>query len=117
MSNKPIVQTYMEGFNEGDYDKILGCLTKEVVWIMPGHYRKNGIEEFRGEILNDAFVGRPIISIIQMVEEGNVVIAEGTVKCEFKAGGWLDAVFCDVFIFENSKIKQLTSYLMNLNPT
>jgi hypothetical protein len=27
----------------------------------------------------------------------------------------LNAVFCDVFVFENGKIKQLTSYLMSLN--
>ena len=47
-----------------------------------------------------------------MVEEGEVVIAEGAVKCQMKAGGTLDALFCDVFEMEKGKIKKLTTYLM-----
>jgi ketosteroid isomerase-like protein len=48
-----------------------------------------------------------------MVEEGNIVVAEGSVTSQMKNGGLLDATFCDVFHFENGKIKQLTGYLMH----
>ncbi len=47
-----------------------------------------------------------------MVEENNIVIAEGAVQCAKKGGGTLDAVFCDVFKMHKGKIKRLTSYLM-----
>jgi ketosteroid isomerase-like protein len=47
-----------------------------------------------------------------MTEEHNVVIAEGTVRCARRDGGLLNAVFCDVFVMQDAKIRHLTSYLM-----
>lgn len=113
--NKKIVKKYMDGFREGDHQKILSCLNEDVVWEMPGIYRHVGKEEFDKEIENENFVGRPTIQIMRLVEENNVVIAEGSVQATMKNGNSLDAVFCDVFVMENGKIKQLTSYLMSKN--
>ena len=113
--NKKVVEKYMEGFRESDHQKILWCLTDDVVWEMPGVYKHIGKEEFEKEIENENFVGRPKIQIKRLVEENNVVIAEGSVKGEMINGNKLDAVFCDVFSMENGKIKKLTSYLMSLN--
>lgn len=97
----------------GDHEKILSCLTDDVTWFIPGMFDISGKEAFDKEIGNENFVGKPIIEIIRMVEEDDIVIAEGSVKCEMKNGGWLDALFCDVFHMQNGKIKHLTSYLMN----
>ena len=110
--NKKTIQNYMDGFMEGDHEKILSCLTDDIVWDMPGFFHLNGKEQFDKEIENDNFVGRPIIRITRMVEEDNVVAAEGSVQAGRKEGGRLDAVFCDVFEMEQGKIKRLTSYLM-----
>jgi len=111
-ANKKIVQQYMEGFMESNHEKVLDCLTENVVWKMQGHFDLSGKDAFDKGIENENFVGRPTIEIYRMVEEGEVVIAEGGVTSTKKDGGLLDAVFCDVFEFENGKIKQLTSYLM-----
>ena len=111
--NKKTVQKYMEGFMESNHDKILSCLSENILWEMPGIFQLTGKEAFDKEIENDLFVGSPAIHIIRMVEEDNVVVAEGSVKCEMKAGGVVDALFCDVFHMENGKIKQLTTYQMN----
>ena len=112
MSNKKTVEKYIDGFNALDHEKILSCLTDDVIWDMPGFFYHTGKEAFDKEIENDAFTGKPVITIIRMVEEDNIVIAEGEVKANMKNGGLLDAVFCDVFHFEKDKIKQLTTYLM-----
>src|SRR5258705_8276163 len=113
MTKKEVVEKYIEGFNASDHEKILSCLTEDVIWDMPGFFHLEGKEQFDKEIENDAFEGRPVITTIRMIEEGNIVIAEGAVKSKMKNGGLLDAVFCDVFHFENGKIKHLTSYLMH----
>lgn len=113
--NKKVVEKYMEGFGESDHQKILWCLTDDIVWEMPGVYKHIGKEEFDKEIENENFIGRPKIQIKRLVEENNVVIAEGSVQGEMINGNKLDAVFCDVFSMENGKIKKLTSYLMSLN--
>ena len=114
-ANKKIVEKYMEGFNASDHEKILSCLTDDVVWDMPGFFYLQGKEQFDKEIENDAFEGKPTITITRLIEEDDVVVAEGAVKSKMKNGGLLDAVFCDVFHFDNGKIKQLTTYLMNKN--
>jgi ketosteroid isomerase-like protein len=112
--NKKTVERYMDGFRTSDHKQILSCLTDDVEWEMPGTCRLAGKDAFDKEIENAAFVGSPTITITRMTEENDVVIAEGTVRCQRKAGGFLNAVFCDAFTMQDSKIKRLVSYLMEL---
>nr|WP_199001850.1 nuclear transport factor 2 family protein [Flavobacterium sp. ASV13] len=113
--NKQTVYEYMNAFQVSDHKRILDCLTDDIVWEMPGIYQHIGKEAFDKEIENDNFVGSPTIQIIKLVEENDIVIAEGTVQGKMKNGNTLDAVFCDVFEMEKGKIKKLTSYLMSKN--
>ena len=112
--NKKTVEKYMSGFRNGDHAQILSCLTDDVEWEMPGAFHLRGKEAFDREIANEAFVGRPTITVTRMTEENDVVIAEGSVRSPRRAGGVLHGVFCDVFVMERSKIKRLTTYFMEL---
>jgi hypothetical protein len=49
---------------------------------MPGLFSLSGKQAFDKEIENDAFVGRPTITLIRIVEENNIVIAEGCSRCK-----------------------------------
>lgn len=109
---KQIVEKYMEGFRTTNHEKILSCLTEDIVWECPGFYLHNGIAAFDKEIENPNADGHPDIKVVRIVEEGNIVVAEGAVKAKMKDGSKLDLVFCDVFHFTNGKISKLTSYLM-----
>lgn len=112
--NKLTIQTYIDGFNKSDHAQILGCLTDGVEWIIPGYIHLVGKDAFDKEIENAAFVGRPTIQIARLTEENDVVIAEGSVRSKKRAGGFLNALFCDVFELEDAKIKRLTSFLAEL---
>lgn len=112
--NRETVERYMEAFDRLDHAGVLACLTDDVEWVIPGHVHLHGKAEFDGEIENDAFTGRPAIAVTRMTEEGDVVVAEGTVSCAFRAGGMLNAVFCDVFEMRGAKIRKLTSYVVPL---
>ena len=114
--NKKTVERFIEGFNKSDHAQILSCLTDEIVWDMPGAFRLAGKAAFDKEIENDAFVGKPVVALTRVVEENDIVVAEGTVRSKKKAGDELNAVFCDVFLMKNGKIDQLTSYLMETKP-
>jgi uncharacterized protein len=109
--NKTTVAKYMDGFNHSNHEQILSCLTDDVEWDMPGAFHLVGKDAFDKEIENDAFTGSPTITIIRMVEEDDVVVAEGTVRAKRKDGSLLNAVFCDVFVMRNARITRLTSYL------
>lgn len=113
--NKKIIEQYLQGFRESDHQKILSCLTDDVVWEMPGIYKHVGKDAFDKEIENENFLGSPTIQLLRLIEENDVVIVEGAVQGAMTNGNKLDVVFCDVFVFEKGKIKHLTSYLMSKN--
>ena len=112
--NKQTVQKYMDAFTRTDHAAILSCLTEDVEWLIPGAFHARGKSAFDKEIENEAFVGHPDIQVTRMIEEGDVVVAEGTVRASKRDGGTLHVVFCDVFIMRDARIRHLTSYLMEV---
>jgi uncharacterized protein len=112
--NKQTVERYIDGFNKSDHAQILSCLTDDVEWLMPGSFHLHGKDAFDKEIENEAFTGTPTVNITRMTEQNDVVIAEGSVRAAWKHGGFLDAVFCDVFELENAMIRRLVTYLVSL---
>jgi uncharacterized protein len=112
--NKRTVETYIDGFNTLDHAQILSCLTEDVVWDIPGAFHTEGKAAFDGQIENDAFTGRPVVKLTRMVEENDVVTAEGTVRVQRTGGGFLNLMFCDVFEMRQGKIRRLISYLMEV---
>ena len=113
--NKATVEKYMEGFRTSDHELILSCLTDDVVWDIPGAFHIVGKEAFDREIENEAFVGRPAITVSRMTEESDVVVAEGEVRVQRRGGDLVNLVFCDVFVMRHGKIRQLISYLVPLD--
>ena len=109
--NKHTIDRYMAGFRASDHGEILSCLTDDVEWEIPGMFHSRGKAAFDKEIENDAFVGRPDIVVTRMIEEADVVVAEGTVRTQKRDGSLVRLRFCDVFVMEAGKIKRLTSYL------
>ena len=112
--NKETVQKYMDAFSRSDHPEILSCLTDDVEWVLPGGFHLTGKDAFDKEIENDAFVGRPAITVTRMIEEDDVVVAEGRVRSAKRDGGLLNLVFCDVFVMRDAKVRHLTSYLMEV---
>lgn len=113
-ANQRTVQAYMDGFRKGDHAAVLACLTEDVEWVIPGMFHARGKAAFDREIENDAFVGRPAITVTRLIEEDDVVVAEGHVRSAKRDGGVLNAVFCDVFVLRDARIRHLTSYLMEV---
>jgi ketosteroid isomerase-like protein len=112
--NKQIVENYMDGFRNTDRGRILSCLSDDVEWLIPGWFHTHGIEEFAKHIVDEGFAGKPEITVTRLVEEGDVVVAEGSVRAGRVDGGVMNLVFCDVFEMRDAKIRKLTSYLMEI---
>ena len=110
--NKKTVEAYMDGFRKTDRSLILSCLTDDVEWVLPGAFQVRGKDDFATHIVDEGFVGHPVISVSRMMEEDNVVVAEGSVRAPKQDGTFLDLVFCDVFDMRDGKIARLVSYLM-----
>jgi ketosteroid isomerase-like protein len=113
-SRKDTVDEYIEGFRRGDHDRILACLTDDVVWDLPGYRHLAGKAAFDGEIENEEFVGRPTLNVDRMVEEGDTVVAIGDGEATHRSGEVHRFAFCDVFTFADSDIRRVESYLVRL---
>lgn len=115
--NKKTVEKYMDAFSKSDHAGVLACLTDDVEWILPGVYHRVGKEEFDHEIENNGggFVGTPNVTVTRLVEENDVVVAEGKVEQKKEDGGMFRLEFCDVFEMQDAKIKKLVSYLAILD--
>ena len=112
--NAQTVTDYMDGFRRTDRPAILACLTDDVEWEIPGFFKIQGRAAFDKHIEDDAFVGRPEITVTRLIEEGDVVVAEGSVRTQRKEGTVMRLAFCDVFELRDGKIRRLVSYLVEL---
>jgi ketosteroid isomerase-like protein len=83
---------------------------------MPPYFTVSGLAAFENEIENDAAPGLPDIRLTRLVEEGDIVVAEGAVQAALKVGGRIDALFCDVFHFRDDKICRLVTYQVDRHP-
>jgi ketosteroid isomerase-like protein len=108
------VEKYLDAFARSDQQQVLTSLTDYVECVLPGAFHLTGKDAFDKEIENAAFVGRPAITVTRLTEQGDVVVAEGSVRSARRDGGTLHAVFCDVFEMRNAKIRRLISYLMEI---
>ena len=110
--NKRTIEAYMDGFRTTDRPQILSCLTDDVEWVIPGVFHVRGKDDFAKHIVDEGFVGQPLITVSRLTEEDNVVVAEGSVRAPKQDGGVLNLIFCDVFEMRGGKIRRLVSYLM-----
>lgn len=112
VTNKDTVELYMNAFSEMNHEKILSCLTEDVIWEIPGDTRLQGKAEFDAEIQTNSFERKAVIYTDRMFEDNNTVIVEGNMKGQLKNGNYKDIMFCNVFEMKNFKIKKLISYLV-----
>src|SRR5262245_2632798 len=115
-ANQKTVEAYMEGFRTTDRPAILSCLTDDVEWVIPGAFHVRGKDDFAKHIVDPGFAGHPVITVHRMIENNDVVVAEGSVKAPREDGTFMDLVFCDVFDMRDGKIRRLISYLMEDKP-
>jgi ketosteroid isomerase-like protein len=112
--NQRTIDAYMDAFGRSDHAAVLACLTDDVEWVIPGMTHLHGKAAFDKEIENEAFTGRPTITVTRMIEQDDVVVAEGRVRCMRKDGVEMQLVFCDVFEMRKAKVRKLISYLMEV---
>ena len=115
--NQKTITSYMDGFRRTDRPLILSCLTDDVEWEIPGMFHVRGKEAFARHIVDEGFTGSPTIAVTRMIEEKDIVVAEGTVGAPREDGTLMNLVFCDVFEMRGGKIQRLISYLMERKPS
>lgn len=112
-ANKHTVQKFMDAVSKSNHADVLSCLTDDVEWVIPGVNHTKGKDAFGKQIESEGIVSCTI-TVTRFTEENDVVIAEGSVQIAKVDGGLQNTVFCDVFVMQDTKIKHLTAYLMDV---
>jgi ketosteroid isomerase-like protein len=113
--SKDTVRRYIDGFNKGDHAQILSCLTDDIEWLMPGHLSCGGkARPLTEQSKTTSRPADPSSRSRDWSKRIRVVIAEGTVRVVRREGGFLNALFCDVFEMMEGKIKRLTTYQVHI---
>lgn len=112
MTNKEIIQKVNDAFAAGDTDTILSFVADDVRWDVVGFSTATGKEEFRREVENENFEGRPAITITSAIEEGDRVAVEGRVMTKPIGGDPVELYFHNAYRLENGKIREMRSYLV-----
>jgi ketosteroid isomerase-like protein len=107
--NKKVIEAYL---GSPDRSKAAPLLAEDVEWIEwgegvpPTGVRTQGKSAFLQNFGDDELR----CEILRMVEENNVVVAEGIARVHKKDGHILSVRFCDIFELETGKIKRLSSF-------
>ena len=112
---KETVEAYFEGFRRSDHERVLACLTDDVIWDLRGYKHLRGKDAFDQEIENPDFVGSPTLAVDRLIEELDTVVAIGNGETTHKSGEAFRFAFSDVFTFAGDKMCRVESYVVPLN--
>jgi uncharacterized protein len=111
--NKAVVRAYFEAFNRADSERVGSLLAADAVWEIPRTHLGSGYAAGRDAFVREALTAPAgtVSTVTRLVEEGDIVVAEGTVSTVTPDGGPFHLLFCDLFLLRDAKISRLTSYL------
>jgi hypothetical protein len=112
-ANKAAVERYFAAFTQADPAGILELLAEDVVWEIPLTQLGSGHAVGKDAFVAEALKAPPgtVATITRLVEENDIVVAEGTVTTRTPDGAPFTLLFCDLFHLRDGKIARLTSYL------
>ncbi len=110
-TNKQLLKRISEEFAKGNLEFSAGYLADDIKWNILGDapiLGKKQVLEVSKMLQLESF---PVITIKNVVAEGNCVVVESTGKATTKSGKSYNQTYCDVFKFNNENLQEITTYL------
>lgn len=116
-ANKEIVREIYEAMENGDRSAFGEAMHPDCVWRLAGHHSWTGPFEGQANIRNNLlrplfnqFAGTYRAKAVNLVGEGDVVVAEVQGDVMTKRGERYDNEYCILFYFRDGKIVQIVEY-------
>src|SRR5688500_18767794 len=102
-----LLKKISEAFATGNLEFAKEYLAKDVKWNILGNspiFGKNEVLEVSKMLQLESF---PVITIKNIVAEGNYVIVESNGEAKTKNGNPYNQTYCDVFRFDGEKLQEI----------
>ena len=111
MNQLSIVKKVSKAFETGDFSEVKNNFTKDFIMDWPGMFSVEGINDL--ELFLQKNTPKRVVEVnpIHLIEKDNLVIGNGTITVEMHSGLHIKNYFCDIYEFEDVKIKKITSYI------
>ena len=103
-----------EKFAEGNFEFAETYLADDIKWNILGENSITGKQQVLEVSKMLHLESFPIITIKNIIAEGNYVVIESTGEATTKKGKQYNQTYCDVFRFNEGKLKEVTTYLDTL---
>ena len=110
-TNDNLLIKISEEFAKGNLEFVEVYLTDDVKWNILGENSitgKNEVLEVSKMLQLESF---PVVTIKNIVAEGDYVVIESTGKAITKKGKPYNQTYCDIFKFNEGKLIEITTYL------
>ena len=110
--NKAIIEKINEAFAGGNIDFFSAYITEETQWNVIGISTLIGKKKIMGALQSKELESPPVVTVRNVVAEGDSVIVQSTGNAVRKTGESYQASYCDVYRLKNGKIKEFTTYVI-----
>ncbi len=111
-----VVNSYVRAYSAGDYEAAAAIFTEDVRWIVVGAFDITGRDAYLANMTNEHVSGHPDICVTRYFEDGDAVVAEGTVRQSLASGDKIAVGFLDVFEFRSDLVCEKRSYAIPERP-
>jgi uncharacterized protein len=111
VGNKEIVEKINAAFARGKSDEFLALCADDFAWSMVGEKTVKGKDAVR-DWLKTMPSEPPKFTINSVIGEGDSVVAYGDMMMKDKEGKTNPYAFCDIYRFRDSRVVELTSYVI-----
>jgi ketosteroid isomerase-like protein len=109
--NKQLLKKISEEFAKGNLDYAAAYLKEDVRWNILGDDPVIGKAEVLEVSKMLQLQSFPVITIWNVIAEGNYVVVESSGQATTTSGKAYDQTYCEVFRFDNEKVTEITTYL------
>ncbi|GAB2772934.1 nuclear transport factor 2 family protein [Rhabdobacter roseus] len=114
-----LIQRFNEAYAQGDADYIIDQVTDDIVWTVIGEKPLRGKEAFAKATREMEGGTLSSFTIDHVITHGRTAAANGSMTMKDPSGEEKAYAFCDIYVFsgfKNAKIKEMTSYVIEVKP-
>lgn len=113
MTQKEIVQAVISSFEEQDFSKVRDFFVPDFIMEWPGFMIVENLDDL------ELFLKRNAPKLVidtknhHFIEKENLIFSNGETRVELHSGLIVKNYFCDIYEFQDRKIKKITSYILH----